>query len=251
MRIGVTSIVLLLLLSILVLTFGFIILKTYKHNYKAQALLRIDPLENGSLRMENIDSVLADTEIWMLGDSRIGRWNQELLSGDMKIANLGIEGQTSSQVYHRLKNYLEIDTPGLVIIEVGINELKVIGIDKNLAESVADNYYRNIEAMISLCTENEVKMILINVFPVGRIELLRRLVWNRFAYEAIRDVNERLKMFCNTSHIYYFDAYSILSNNSETVNPEYQTDFLHINTRGYEALSSELIKQINIITGKE
>ena len=123
----------------------------------------------------------------MLGDLRIGRWDQDLLSGDIKVANLGIEGQTSSQVYYRFKNYLEIDTPELVIVEVGINELKVIGFDKTLAKSITENYYRNIEAMISLCAENDIQMILINVFPVGKIELLRRLVWNSSVNETIME----------------------------------------------------------------
>jgi lysophospholipase L1-like esterase len=201
--------------------------------------------------METIGAVLDNADIWMLGDSRIGRWNQEFLTGDMKFANLGIDGQTSSQVYYRFKNYLEIDTPELVIVEVGINELKVIGLDKNLAKSITYNYYGNIEAMISLCDENGIKMLLINVFPVGKIELLRRFVWNRYVNETIREANERLKSYCDNNHVFYFDAYALLADNGETVNPEYQADFLHINRKGYEVLSRELIKQIHKITGKE
>ena len=251
MRIGMASIVLILLLFILIVAFGFITLTTYKSNYKTQNLLRIDPLGNSSLPMETIGAVLGNADIWMLGDSRIGRWNQELLAGDIKFANLGIEGQTSSQVYYRFKNYLEIDTPELVIVEVGINDLKVIGLDKNLAKSITDNYYGNIEAMISLCAEKGIKMLLINIFPVGRIELLRRLIWNRHVNETIREANDRLKSYCDNNHVFYFDAYTLLADNGETVNPEYQADFLHINKRGYEVLSRELIKQINIITGKE
>ncbi len=251
MRMRMTSIVLILLLLILIVAFGFITLSTYKSNYKAQNLLRIDPLGHSSLPTETIGAVLGDADIWMLGDSRIERWNQELLAGDIKFSNLGIDGQTSSQVYYRFKNYLEIDTPELVIVEVGINELKIIGLDKNLEKSITGNYYGNIEAMISLCTENGIKMILINVFPVGKIELLRRFVWNRNVNETIREVNDRLKSYCNNNHVYYFDAYKLLADNGETVNPEYQDDFLHINKRGYEVLSRELIKQINIVTGEE
>ena len=59
MKIGVTSIVLILLLLMLIVAFGFITLNTYKNNYKAQNLLRIDPLENNSLRIETIGTVLS------------------------------------------------------------------------------------------------------------------------------------------------------------------------------------------------
>jgi len=250
MRIGVNSIVLILLLLILTVAFGLITVNTYKSNYKAQNLLRIDPLENNSLSMETIGPILADADLWMLGDSRIGRWDRNLLSGDIKVANLGIEGQTSSQVYYRFKNYLEIDTPRLVLVEVGINELKVIGLDKKLSNSITVNFYGNIEAMISLCAENDIQMILINVFPVGKMELLRRLVWNSTVNEIIKEVNDKLKSYCDNNHVFYFDAYTLLAGNGETVNPQYQADFLHINRKGYEVLSLELIKQINKITGK-
>ena len=246
-----TSLVLILLLFILIVAFGFVTINTYKKNYKAQNLLRIDPLENSSLRLETISTVLCDADIWMLGDSRIGRWNQDLLASDKKVANLGIEGQTSSQVYYRFKNYLEINKPRLVIVEVGINELKVIGLDKNLAKTITDNFYGNIEAMISLCVENNIKMVLINIFPVGKIEFLRRLVWNRYVNKTIIEANNKLKSYCDNNHVYNFDAYTLLADHGETVNPEYQADFLHINKMGYEVLSRELIKQINIITGKE
>ena len=248
MKIGLTLIILILLL--LIVAFGFITLNTYKYHYKAQNLLRIDPLGNNSLRTETLDSVLADADIWMLGDSRIGRWKQELLTGDIKVANLGIDGQTSSQVYYRFKNYLEIDKPRIVILEVGINDLKVIGLDKNLAKSITATYFRNIEAMISLCAENDIKMILINIFPVGKIELLRRLVWNKYVNVTIKEANERLKSYDDNNHVYYFDAYTLLADNGETVNPEYRADFLHINQKGYEVLSRELIKQIKTITNK-
>lgn len=246
-----TSIVLLLLLVIVITVFGLISINTYKDNYKAQILLRIDPLESSSFRMETIGPILGEADIWMLGDSRISRWDLSLLSDSLKVANLGIEGQTSAQVYYRFKNYLEIDSPELVIFEVGINELKIIGLDKNLAKSITDNFYGNIEALIGLCSKYDIKMILINVFPVGKIELKRRFVWNGHVNEAIKVANDRLKSYCDNNRVYYFDAYTLLAEKGETVKLEYQADFLHINRRGYEVLSRELIKQINLTTGKE
>ena len=133
----------------------------------------------------------------MLGDSRVKRWHEELFKSSKKIANLGVEGQTSAQVYYRFKNYLETDTPSIVILEVGINDMKIIGLDKTLAASIPEQYYRNIEAMIQMCRERNIRMILINVFAVGKIEMSRRLVWNQFVNEAIKDVNLRLKSYCD------------------------------------------------------
>jgi lysophospholipase L1-like esterase len=247
MKINMTCwIIILLLIAVAVFSIIFTVIK-YRDNYKALALLRNDPLENANLRISDLEATLEDTDIWMLGDSRIARWNTELLNVNSKIVNLGIEGQTSSQVYYRLRNYLETDTPAMVILEVGINELKVIGIDKKMAGSILDNYYRNIEAMITLCRERGIKMILINIFPEGKIDLLRRFIWNRYVSEAVSEVNDRLKSYCDNNIIFFFDAFSLLSEDGRSVINEYQEDFLHINSIGYEALSRGLVRTINDI----
>lgn len=247
MKGGMISFILILLLLLVIVASGIAILHIYKNNYKAYNLLKIDPLETGGLKTENLEATLIKSDIWMLGDSRVSRWDEELLKDSNEIANLGVEGQTSAQVYYRFKTYLETSAPSLVILEVGINELKVIGLDKNLTSSITDQYFRNIESIIQTCRNKNIRMVLINVFPVGKIELSRRLVWNKAVYEAIINANHRLKSYCNDIQVYYFDAYSILSENGKTVNTEYQSDFMHTNNSGYEALSRELKKMINKI----
>ena len=247
MKGGMISWILILLLFLVTMASGIVLLHIYKDNYKTYNLLRVDPLETSCLKAENLEATLRKSDIWMLGDSRVSRWDEELLKDNIEIANLGVEGQTSSQVYYRFKTYLETDTPSLIILEVGINELKIIGLDKNLTTSITDQYFRNIESIIQICREKNIRMVLINIFPVGKIELSRRLVWNKAVNEAIINTNQRLQSYCDEIRVYWFDAYSILSENGETVNTEYQSDFLHINNRGYEALSRELKEQINKI----
>ena len=247
MKSRMISLILILLLLLVTVVSDIAFLHIYKNNYKAYNLLKVDPLETGGLKAENLEATLSQSDIWMLGDSRVSRWDEELLKDNIEIANLGVEGQTSSQVYYRFKSYLETATPSLVILEVGINELKVIGLDKNLTSFITDQYYRNIESIIQICRNKKIRMVLINIFPVGKIELSRRLVWNKVVNETIIIANHKLKSYCDDIEVYCFDAYSILSNNGETVKTEYQSDFLHINKSGYEALSHELKEQINKI----
>ena len=244
MKGGMNIVILILLLLLVTVASGIAILHIYKNNYKTYNLLRVDPLETGGLKAENLEATLNKSEIWMLGDSRIGRWNEELLKDNVEIANLGVEGQTSAQVFYRFKSYLETATPSLVILEVGINELKVIGLDKNLTSSITEQYFRNVESMLQICRDKNITMVLINIFPVGKIELSRRLIWNKDVNETITNANHRLQSYCDDILVYCFDAWSILSENGETVNTEYQSDFLHINSRGYEALSRELKEKI-------
>ncbi len=248
MKIGMTALMFALLLFLLAVAFAGIYAISFRNNYKAYNLLRIDPLETGRLRSLNqIQSDELNAHIWMIGDSRIARWDTGLLDTGLQIANLGIEGQTSTQVCYRFKNDLEIDTPKIVILEAGINDLKVIGLDRELAEPITKNLYRNIEEIRDLCLGNNIQLILINVFPVGKIELTRRPMWNSAVNEAIRSVNETLKGYCDNQKVFYFDASGLLSGEDETVKEEYRADFLHINRKGYETLSGELTELINKI----
>lgn len=240
-----TPLVLILLFLLITAAAGMILIHTYKDFYKKNALLRVDPLELASVKLVDPAAELKDSEVWMIGDSRMKRWPEELLKSSTNITNLGVEGQTSSQVLYRFKSYLEMATPSLVILEVGINDLKIIGIDDELASSITQQYYQNIEHIIKLCRVRNIRLILINIFPVGKIELPRRLVWNSSVSEAINIANLKLKSYCDDYVIFCFDANPILSANSMTVRPEYQEDFLHINTRGYEALTSSLQELIN------
>lgn len=240
----------LILITLLVLvTFSSAITFFYllRNNYRNYNLLRIDPLETGGLKSNDLEADLKKSDIWMLGDSRMRRWNKELLNNNVEKANLGIEGQTSAQVYYRFRTYLETDTPSLVIVEVGINELKIIGLDKDLSASITEHFYNNMESMVQVCRDKNIPIILMNIFPVGKIEFSRRLIWKRGVNETIKVANIKLRSFCDDSLVYYFDAYSVLSEDGETVNPEYQADFLHINERGYEALSRKLNGQIKEI----
>lgn len=247
MKKGMTALIITLLLLLLAVAFAGIYAISFRNNYKAYNLLRIDPLETGRLRSANQDQPELNADIWMIGDSRVARWDTALLNTGLQIANLGMEGQTSTQVWYRFKNDLEIDTPAIVILEVGINDLKVIGLERELAEPITKNLYRNIEEIKELCILHNIPLILINVFPVGKIELSRRPMWNGAVNEAIRSVNETIEGYCDNQRVFYFDAFGLLSGEGETVKETYRDDFLHINRKAYEALSGKLTELINKI----
>ncbi len=247
MKPGMTTLIFAILLLLLALLFAGLYAISFRNNYKAYNLLKIDPLETGRLRSAKHDKSEINADIWMIGDSRIARWDTELLETGLQIANLGMEGQTSTQILYRFKNDLGIDTPDIAILEVGINDLKVIGLDTELVEPVTENLYKNIEEISDLCKGHNVTLIIINVFPVGKIELTRRPMWNSAVNEAIRSFNETLKGYCDDQTIFYFDAFGLLSGEDERVKKEFRDDFLHINKNGYEALSVKLTKMINKI----
>jgi len=244
---GRMTYIFLIILLLIIVTAGMVLIHTYKDFYRKNALLRVDPLEFTGVKALDPTAEIEDSEIWMIGDSRVRRWPEKLLRNNNTIANLGVEGQTSSQVLYRLMSYLETDTPSLIILETGINDLKVIGLDANLYGEITQQYLKNIEQIIHLCRVRNISMILIDIFPVGKIELPRRLIWNNAVNKAINAVNLTLESYCDNDMVFHLNADAILSDNGTTVMPEFQDDFLHINVMGYEALSKNLKELINKI----
>lgn len=236
-----------LLISFLLLLGGTAIYFARKY-YLSYNLLRLDPLEDQSFKKELLVTQENISDIWMIGDSRMARWNQDLLSPlNAKIINLGIEGQTTSQVLSRLKNYLEIGNPKWLILEAGINDLKIIGLKKDIASWLAEGCLENIGEIVELCIKKDIDIIIINIFPTGNIDLPRRLVWNSSVDPAIREANMKLKDYCESHQKLFFDTYELLCTKNFKIQKQYQDGFLHINEKGYKVLSQNLINEFGAI----
>ena len=211
--------------------------------YLSNNLLRLDPLEDGSIRRDMLITRDDTTNIWLLGDSRIARWDDKLLSPlGSNIVNLGIEGQTTSQVLHRLRIYSETGIPQWLILEAGINDLKIIGLNKDLSARLTEQCFKNISEIAELCIKKDINLIIINIFPTGKIELLRRIVWNSSVEPAIIEANRKIKDYCNKNEILFFDTYPFICNDNFKIKEQYQNGFLHLNDKAYKVLSENLIK---------
>jgi lysophospholipase L1-like esterase len=212
--------------------------------YLSYNVLRLDPLEDSSFKKDLLIPRNNVTNIWIIGDSRVAKWNTDLLSPlDANIVNLGIEGQTTSQVLGRLKNYLETENPQWLILEVGINDLKVIGLNEGLTDRVMEGCLGNIFKIVELCQAKNVNIIIINILPIGNIELARRIVWKSSVDQAIAEVNRKLDSFCKNNGILFFDTNPILCTDKLKIKEQYQNGSLHLNDKAYEVLSKNLIKE--------
>lgn len=218
---------------------GFLLIRRYYLSYN---LLRLDPLEMKSAKGIIPDKNDTLKSIWLLGDSRIAYWDESLLPGKANnFINLGIPGQTSSQVRLRLKENLERSAPSMLLLEVGINDIKIIGIDKLMERQVLEGTYINLTSIIEICMEKNIEVIYLNIFPAGKPGFLRSVVWNKIADSTIVKLNDRMKAFCLDNNVRYFDAYEVLSSGCLHIKDSYRKDFLHINDDGYKALTSQLV----------
>lgn len=240
-----TFIVILLLICLIAGIFTSYLLR---RSYLRLNLLRFDPLEERSIVPDLLEVPNNENTIWLIGDSRIAQWDKNLLSPlNAHIINLGIEGQTTAQVLNRLRNYFQINSPQWLILEAGINDLKIIGIKKEYESMVVKGCMHNIISIIELCNEKNIKVILMNIFATGEIELPRRFVWNSAVDSSIIHVNKELKHYCDVNDICFFNTDSILCNENSAIKKQYQNGFLHINREAYVVLSNCFIKDFRSI----
>ena len=224
-----------LVLLVLILAYGVFHFRF--EQYRTGVLARLDPLEVQKAKEPVPDQ---NGGCWIIGDSRAWHWDKTLLmEKGSGISNLGARGQSSRQVLERFRNDLEISKPDLVIIQVGINDLKCIGLSPD--RNIAKNCSRNIIEILSTCEEHGIEAVYTTIFPVGRPGLARKLVWEKSTEGSIVTVNREIEEFCRQRGFGFFDAHHLLLNEEGTgIDPAWERDFLHLNEAAYVFLSEEL-----------
>ncbi len=230
------KIILLFLVLIIVCvagTFYFL----YKKFYSKELSLRLSPLTENELL------IAKSTKFWMLGDSRIYQWNiPDEVIPKKEYCNLGINSQTSAQVLYRLRLHFEQGLPKYIFLQVGINDIKAIGIFPEKKEAILNECIKNIELIIKSCLGYKVVPVFCTIIPPGEIELIRRPVWSKEINNAVVIVNDSITDFCKINGVAIFDTYLFLSDGKGALIKNYQKDDLHINEEGYSNLNKELTK---------
>jgi lysophospholipase L1-like esterase len=215
---------------------GFITYKLVHYYYGKELLIRLNPIhERNNIRVVN-------TEYWFLGDSRIEQWKSinEVIP-DKNFCNLGIDSQSSAQVLERLKYYFKTNSAKYVFIQTGINDLKVIGFYPDREKQIIEFTTSNIKTLLDLCLQNGAIPIFMTIFPTGKVEIKRKLFWNSNVEKAIVNVNGSILSYCNNLAIPVFDSYQMLLNKKDgRLKNDFEADCLHLNSRGYSYLLSEL-----------
>lgn len=215
------------------------------NSYKESLRLRLHPLEEFRLASE---TGLAEDGFWIIGDSRAADWGTDDL-GFIRppTCNLGIRGQTSRQVLERFRNDLDDSRPSCILIQVGINDLKCIGLLED--ESITQNCILNILQILEICKRQDINAIYSSIFQPGDIEFFRIPYWKSGTIDSLRRVNDVIKAYCRENGFIWFDTNELLENQETpgSVIKTYQADFLHINKDGYQRISEGLRKLLSTV----
>jgi lysophospholipase L1-like esterase len=198
---------------------------------------RLDPL--GLSVYSNSEEPLRQPVIVFYGDSRAAQWPPPAQLKNVTILNRGIGSQTTAQVLGRFQQHVLPLKPQIVVLQVGINDLKTIPLFPDQKGEIIQNCKDNIEQLVKMSLESGARVVITTIFPLGPLPIERSLFWSSDVVTAILDVNAYLETLAS-DRVMIFDTSQVLANSEGIVDPQYSQDFLHLNPNGYMALNSAI-----------
>jgi lysophospholipase L1-like esterase len=174
------------------------------------------------------------------GDSRAVEWPAPAPPVPGEFINRGVSGQTTTQVLQRFDRHVKPLRPDIVVLQVGINDLKTLPFFPDRKGQIIEQCKANIRRIVEMCVEEGATVVLSTIFPPGDVPLERRPFWSPEVPDAVRLVNQYLSTL-RSDRVVIFDAYAILADRGY-VRRDLGRDTLHIGTPGYRALNQELVK---------
>lgn len=187
----------------------------------------------------------AAATLLLLGDSRVADWRLPTLPG-WRVVNAGVPGMTSSELVLIASDVLIKSNPQVVVIQAGVNELKIIGVRDDLYEPLISLCHSNLLKVVQLAEERGARVLLTPIWPTGSVPWQRSLVWSARVPRAIEEVNRRLRESLNANQqARLFDVFvpSDSSPAKPAVEPQLR-DTLHFTPAFYEELTGRLVSEL-------
>jgi lysophospholipase L1-like esterase len=204
---------------------------------------RLDPLGLSNYP-QNSEPVANPTKsrVVLFGDSRAASWISPQIEG-YEFINRGIGSQTSIQNSDRFSAHVRPLKPNIVVIQVGVNDLKTIALFPERKQEIIANCQANIKRIVQETKNLGAVAIVTTILPVGEVPLERKFFWSDEIAVAIKEVNTYIATLANNKTI-VFDTFPILADDRGMMSRKYSLDELHLNPQGYAVLNRELVKQI-------
>jgi lysophospholipase L1-like esterase len=199
---------------------------------------RLDPVGQTIYPVDLQQPKTAQRRVVFFGDSRAASWPAPTLPG-YEFINRGISSQTTEQSLQRFTAHVRSLQPDIVVIQVGVNDLKTVALFPDRQASIIANTQANIRRMVQASRQLGATVIVTTVFPVGAVPLQRRPVWSDQIAPAVQQVNQEIRAMA-APQVIVMDSFARLSDGQGSLRPDYSTDELHLNAQGYAALNQEL-----------
>jgi lysophospholipase L1-like esterase len=183
--------------------------------------------------------------VLFLGDSRIAAW-PPLPETRYTTFNGGVSGETTAQILLRAEAAFETAKPQVVVIQAGINDLKVIGLEPENEKAIAEGCVEHLLELIGIAERHGTRIVFVPVLPVADLPLARRWVWSPRIEASRMEVNRRVAQVLRTKRdAQILEAESLLD---VRVAGDYR-DALHLKPEAYPRLQEALIPPIDRVAG--
>jgi len=209
-----------------------------QHYYASSLDIRLDPVHEKQFAADN-DRLIKQgpgmKRIILFGDSRAQMWRGFPHLDGYELINRGIGGDTTAQALLRLNRDVLKLNPDIVMIQVGINDLKAIGVMPEKKTQIVEREKEHLTLMLDRLRRHKIHVLLLTVLPAGKPDLWRRIVWSDEINQAVAETNRFIRSLAGEG-VTVIDCNPVLSLQGEML-PQYAEGTLHLNTTGYEAIN--------------
>lgn len=178
------------------------------------------------------------TNYLFLGDSITDYYDLDKYYDGEKVVNSGISGDITNDILDNMKSRVYVYNPSVVFLLIGTNDLER---DRSVEDTT-----NNIEEIVKKINDNlpNAKVYVESIYPINNTDddKINKTMVGKRENSDIKEINNNLKDYCNSTNCIYLDIYSLLKDEDDNLKLEYTTEGLHISDEGYEVITNELKK---------
>jgi lysophospholipase L1-like esterase len=217
---------------------------TMRRHYEERLAQQIDPASVPAFSVVAGPADHAVPTVLFLGDSRMAQWGLPKLAG-WRVVNGAVDRLTSGQLRLMAPELLEKIHPDAVVLQAGVNDLKFLGLRPEMDSQIISLAASNLTAVAHDCVTRHYPCLVLEVWPVGRLGLIRRLIWNSTVASSVGRLNARLRAISSPAQKIRVADLFAESGLKPSVGLYYDT--LHFRQEVYGQLTSALEKDLKAL----
>lgn len=244
-----------IVLAVCLLISGFANIALFRlaaKSYRELQAVRLDPTSARRFKARNagIRGLRpGETRIVFFGDSRIAHWKPLPSLPNCQMLNRGVSGETTSQAILRLDRDVIALKPSIVVVQVGINDLKAIGVLPGRIDEIVSSCSENLKTIVQRAVASDIHVVILTIFRPGPVGLRRKPVWSDEIGLAVERVNGMIGVLSGQG-VTVFDCDPVLVVGNR-IKPEYARDGLHLTAAGYEKLNESVRPVLEGLVGRQ
>lgn len=210
--------------------------------YRREAAFRLHPSGMPSFEQSGAFNL---PRVLLLGDSRMAHWTTFMPAKYCAI-NGGVGNETTAQILLRAKDAIKKSNPAVVVIQAGINDLKVIPVLPAKEKEITDDCAVHLMELAKTARDSGAAVVVLGVLPAGKVDWTRWLVWSDAVNNSVKTVNNTVAAACQGAPR---TAFLDLSGEA-SVGRDY-VDTLHFNTAFYQRITPMVGAKIDVLLANQ